>query len=336
MQSLPTNPYYASTYVRLLFDYLASKGLDGERILGEPPPDAGHRGLVRYSSARWQGFLEKAAKALDDPLLGLHLGRTIKPEHLGVLGYVIQACRDAGSALLRWQQFEKLVTNMANLHLHMEGASVVLEWVTSHQSDGWLSDETVMVASVELCRKVVAESFALEEVCFLCPPPQDVSPYLDYFGCPVRFAQPEMSIRLAATHLALPMRQADEALQSFMEQQAKAMLAELPPMDDLEETVRRAIARLAREGEISIERVAGDLNLTSRSLHRKLAKLGCNFRGLREDTRRLLAQDYLKDPRLALGEVAWLLGYSELSAFSRAFKRWTGHSPSEVRLTQSH
>jgi AraC-like DNA-binding protein len=98
--------------------------------------------------------------------------------------------------------------------------------------------------------------------------------------------------------------------------------------------VREAVARLLTQGEVSIEQIASDLHVSSRTLHRRLAGLGLNFRRLREDTRRRLAIDHLNDPRLTLAEVAWLLGYSEHSAFTRAFRRWTGESPQQWRSRQ--
>lgn len=330
-QSSPPLNVYSSTYVKLLFDYLSSKGLDAQCILGEAAPDPNDRGLVRYSSVRWRRLLERASSALEDPLLGLHLGSTITPAHLGVLGYVMMACQNGGAALLRWQQFETLISDVAHLRMRMEGTSVVLEWLGASERQGSLADDAAVTALVQFARGVMAKPLVLEEVCFVNSPPKNVEPYREYFKCPVRFDQPETLIRGSVSNLIVPLRQADDALLGYMELQAKALLAELPLIDDLEQAVRRAIARLAREGEISIERVAGEMNQTPRSLHRKLARLGCHFRGLREDTRRRMALDYLDDPRLTLSEVAWLLGYSELSAFSRAFKRWTGQSPREAK-----
>ncbi|MGS0897152.1 AraC family transcriptional regulator ligand-binding domain-containing protein [Burkholderia stagnalis] len=326
--------YYSSTYVRLLFDYLSEQGRDAARVLGEARPPEDDRGLTLYASAHWRRLLECAADALGDPLLGLHVGQRITPAHLGALGYALHACRDAGAALARWQQYEHLIANVARMEVRVEAASVVIEWHDAPEPLGPLVDEVALTAIVQFARNITGTRDALDDVCFVHPPPRDARPYAGYFGCPVRFGQPLNRLAFPLGLLARPLRQPDDALLRMMERQASALLAELRQADDLEQTVREAVARLLRQGDASIEQIASELHVSSRTLHRRLAELGLDFRSLREDTRRRLALDHLHDPRLTLAEVAWLLGYSEHSAFTRAFRRWTGESPRQWRSRQ--
>ncbi|MFU5003740.1 AraC family transcriptional regulator [Pseudomonas paraeruginosa] len=323
--------YYSSTYVCLLFDYLTQQGMKAEDVLGEPRPAANDRGLSLYSGHRWQRLLSCAAAALKDPCLGLHLGQRISPSHLGVLGYALSASSDLGTALVRWQQYERLISHVAQMEVHVSGDLVVIEWNGAPEPLGALVDETAMTSIVQFARVITNQEPSLSEVSFFNKRPQDIQPYLTYFRCPVLFEQPVSRLCFQASELKIPLRQPDDALLRMMEQQAQDLLAALPVMDDLEHILRQAIARLARSGEISIERVAGDMHMTSRTLHRRLACMGLQFRTLRDDTLRRLAEDYLRDLRLSLGEVSWLLGYSEHSAFTRAFRRWTGQSPQQWR-----
>ena len=113
----------------------------------------------------------------------------------------------------------------------------------------------------------------------------------------------------------------------MLETQAAALLAALPQADDFAQAVAQRIARRLREGEAVLAAVADDLHVSTRTLHRRLEARGQNFHALREQTRQRLACDYLADPRLTLAEIAQLLGYSEQSAFNRAFRRWQGMSP---------
>ena len=320
-----------STYVRLLYEYLERQNLDARKLLKEPPPQAADRGTGRYPVARWRSLLERAAAALDDPLLGLKLGRSITPAHLGVIGYVLLACGNLGAALQRLEQYQRLVYDVNPMRYRAEGSNVVLEWGVEQGRPGSLADETAIAALVQMARELSGKSFAPEEVCFVNPAPASLKPYRDWFGCPVRFAQPHTLLRFPAKYLALPLRQPDAALLSLLERQADALMAELPDSDDLEQSVRRCIVRLSRDGEVDLERVAAELHTTPRTLHRRLEQRGRNFRGLREDTRRRLAEDYLRDPRLRLAEIAQLLGFSEQSAFSRSFRRWTGETPKRWR-----
>ncbi|MDR3417766.1 MAG: AraC family transcriptional regulator [Nevskia sp.] len=320
-----------STYVRLLFEYLERHGHQARTVLGEDPPAAGDRGLGRYPVARWRALLERAAARLQDPLLGLHLGRTITPAHFGVMGYVLLACPSLGAALLRFQQYQRLLYDVNPMRHTVAADAVTLEWGVESGHPGPLVDECAITALVQFSRDITGRRGAPLGVEFVNPQPPDLRPYRAYFGCPVQFDRPLTRVRLAPAMLALPLRQPDPALLGVLQGQADALLAELPQEDDFERAVRRCVARLAREGEPSLQRVADELHLSPRTLHRRLEQNGRNFRELLEDTRRHLADDYLRDPRLRMVEIALLLGYSEQSAFTRAYRRWTGSTPKRAR-----
>ncbi len=316
-----------STYVRLLYEYLERQGRDAAKLLKEPPPRAADRGLGRYPVQRWRRLLERAAAQLDDPLLGLHLGRSITPAHFGVIGYVLLACGNLGAALQRFQQYQRLIYDVNPMRYRVERDAVVLEWGVEHGRPGALADETAIAALVQMARDLTGKAFPPQEVCFVNAAPASLKPYRDYFGCPVSFGRPRTSVRFPLRLLALPLRQPDAALLALLQGQADALLGELPQGEDLEHAVRSCIAALSRDGEPSLQRVAAALHTTPRTLHRRLERLGHNFLGLRESTRQRLAEDYLRDPRLRLVEIAALLGFSEQSAFSRSFRRWTGQTP---------
>jgi AraC-like DNA-binding protein len=185
---------------------------------------------------------------------------------------------------------------------------------------------------MQLTRNVTGRRIVAREIRFPNPPPADIQPYRDWFGCPVLFDQPQTSVRFPQALLTLPMRQPDTVLLSILERQADDLLAQLPPSGDFEQAVRRCIARLVREGQPELDRVANELHVSARTLHRRLAVDGINFRALRESIRQHLAEDYLAEPSLQLAEIAQLLGYSEQSAFTRAFRRWSGQTPYAYRL----
>ena len=173
-----------------------------------------------------------------------------------------------------------------------------------------LVDECAITALLRLAHNATGRRIVATEIRFVNPPPADIQPYRDWFGCPVLFDQPETSIRFPQALLALPLRQPDTVLLNVLERQADDLLAQLPPSDDFEQAVRRCIARLVREGQPELELVANELHVSARTLHRRLAASGVNFRELRESIRLRLAEDYLADPRLQLAEIAQLLGYS--------------------------
>jgi AraC-like DNA-binding protein len=124
---------------------------------------------------------------------------------------------------------------------------------------------------------------------------------------------------------------ADPRLYRILKEHAERVLNEMPRESNLLASVRRAIAESMRDGAPKLTRVAKKIAMGPRTLQRRLKESGADFKQLMNDTRRRFALNYLKDRKNTLTEVAFLLGYSELSAFNRAFKRWTGSTPMEYR-----
>lgn len=319
------------SYVRLLYEYLDALGVDAARLLGEPAPQPDRPTPGRYPVERWCRHLATAAGHLRDPDLGLHLGQTVTPRHFGVIGYVLLACGTLGAALTRLHHYQRLVYDVSPMRFTAQGAHVTLEWGTENGRPGRLADETAITALVQFARDVTGTTTTMDAVHFVNAPPASLEPYRRYFGGEVLFEQDATRVRLPLSLLAKPLRQPDAALLTLLEQQAQSLLADLPEAGDLEQAVRRAVASLAREGEISLERVAASLHTSPRTLHRRLEALSLGFRALRDDTRRRLAEQHLADRGIGIAEVALLLGYSEQSAFTRAFGRWTGQTPLAFR-----
>lgn len=296
-----------STYVRLLFEYLTRQGIDARKLL------------------------DKAARNLNDPLLGLRLGQSITPAHFGIMGYVLLASANMAAALKRVERYQRLIYDISPMRYSITGDTVTLTWGVERGRPGALADECGIAALVQFARQITGEHLCPLNVSFVNPQPADTQPYFRFFGCPVRFAQRETVVQFSVTMLNLPLRQPDAALVGVLEQQAEALLGGLPEIDDFEQTVRRCIASLLHDGEPCLERVASELNMSARTLRRRLEARGHRFRALRDDTLRRLAESYLADPRLTLAEIAQLLGFSEQSAFGRSFLRWVGSSPGSYR-----
>lgn len=323
--------YVSNIYVHLLYDYLENRGFKADKVLGEQRPDLGDGGIGRYPISQWRNLLERAAKTLDDPLLGLHLGQTISPSSIGVLGYIILACANLGEALLRLQRFYRLVYDAERMEVRQEKDAIVLEWGLEYGRPGQLVDAAAITALVQIARDITNSQASPSYVGFINETPDDIQPYLEYFGCPVEFEKSNTVVRIPIRFLAASLRQPDAALLNILELQAASLLTSLPEADDYEQKVRHAMIRLARTTAPTIEAVSADLHTSVRTLQRRLSERQLNFQELLDDTRHRMAKDYLADRRLQLSEVAQLLGYSEQSAFNRAFKRWSGMTPRHWR-----
>jgi AraC-like DNA-binding protein len=315
------------TLLQVMASYLQSQGVAPQELIPRrfKLDDAQHH--VRIPAEDYCQLLIKAAERLNDPLLGLHLGQHIRPHHLGPLGYVLLACENLGAALMRIQRYHRLLHDINPIDHQLTAEHLELRWGVAHGKPGALFDEAGIAGIVQFGRDLCGQHQALHAVDFVNPPPPSLRPYTAFFGCPVRFGQPVTRLVMPLGMLAQPLRHPDPTLLKLMEEQVDAAMAQLPQAGDLAEVTRRVIGNLAPHGMPELEQVAHELRLSPRVFYRRLAEQGLNFRDVREAALRQVAEAHLRDARLSLADVGALLGYSEQSAFSRAFKRWTGVSP---------
>lgn len=320
-----------SSYVLLLYDYLSTQGHDATALLGQGPP-AQSDTPARYPITDWKALLEQAARALHDPLLGLHLGLHITPAHFGLMGYVLLACPSLGAALQRLREFERLFYDVSPLQVHTSADGLTLEWGTENGRPGAQVDEAAIMSLVQLARNITGHpSLPPQRIDFVNAASGPAADYEAAFGCPVRFSQTATRVLVPLAWLGLPLRQPDPHLLALLREQAAEQLRRLPPRGALSARIREAIPALLQSGCADADTVAAQLHLSTRSLHRQLAREGLRFRAIRDECLHQLACDYLADWRIQLSEIAQLLGYSEQSAFTRAFRRWNGTSPLSYR-----
>jgi AraC-like DNA-binding protein len=151
----------------------------------------------------------------------------------------------------------------------------------------------------------------------------------------VSFGQSQNALVMPAASLDLPMIKSDPALKTMLERVAGDMLQRLPSADTLTSHIRRLLAAELRGGDPRIEYLAKKLHTTPRTLRRRLEEIGTTHREILEELRKELALKYLGERAIGPTEVAFLLGYSNASAFHKAFKRWTGVSASEFRRREA-
>ncbi|MCG8317012.1 MAG: AraC family transcriptional regulator [Pseudomonadales bacterium] len=318
------------TYARLLDDYLVAHSLKPEDVLGEhwaasSPQDDG------IDIDDWHRALEKASSELSDPLLGLHLGQTITAQHLGIVGALLMACGTVGLALQRLQRYQRLIFDATPIILKAGEGWVEILWDVEEYQPGHLVAMTGYTVLVEFARSLIRGEANPLSVRFAHPPTGDVKEYESFFGCPVYFNCCDPGLRFPQDYLARPLKSPDPALIALLERHADERLAQLPQQDEVIDKLRKTLAYSLREGEPNIDAISSKLSFSSRTLQRRLREAGTSFRRELNLVRNELAQSYLGDPKLQVVDIALLLGYSEHSAFTRAFREWNGQSPREVR-----
>ena len=323
------NIYVASDLAALMLAYLDQHAIAAPAIRRRLAVWPQH---AQLPIQLWWDLLEDLQAELNEPALGLKIGACVRPEHTPVLAYLIMHCATLGEALLRFQRYQKLLHNMAEVSLDSDGNVLTMSWDTRHGLSTHLSDEVFMGALITFVRQIVDVSgYGPRALHFNHPAPFPVAVYEELIGCPVVFDAERVAIKLDLAMLALPVNSRNPFLLELLEKQAEALLDKSAQADAFLESVQAVCVELLNQGAPTLPVVARKLNLSTRTLHRRLEERGLNFNGLLRETRLKLAKHYLADSRLELKQVAFLLGYSEQSAFTRAFGVCTGESPERWR-----
>lgn len=287
----------------------------------------------RIPFAQLVALYEKAAELTGDADFGLHLGQSITPTAFDVVGYCALNSPTLGASFTRVARYHSIWTDGAlfTLETANETSAIVYSYVDTSLHDHRQDAEMTLATVTALCRNIASPDFAPTTVQFQHDAPADTSEHAKLFRCPIEFRAPANKLSFASSFLTLPIAKADASLCAVLDRHAEELLAKFPPRDSLVDQVRSIITGELRGGDPSLERVADQLSLTPRTLQRKLQELGTSHNELLDQMRRQLAMRYLREPEMAICEVAYLLGFSESSSFHRAFKRWTGVTPKEFR-----
>jgi AraC-like DNA-binding protein len=340
--------YISQTYVLLLVEYIKHHHAQPDVMLESLailPYTATHyhqQNTVNLKSKKIEGripfteftaMLNRIQREMNEPNLAIEIGRHISAAHFGVLGYLILACPNMGEAVLLLNRYARLLDDRYTMTTTQVDDSIVLGWDIAAEPDV-LFFEMGLAAMVQFIRNLTGINAPLYEVHLTSKRLPEADLIETFYDCPVQFEQSEMRLKFPISLLSTPIKQADQVLLSLLSTQADQALDALPQGHEWEQKVRQEIVRLCHEDTPTLEKVASALFLTPRTLQRHLADEGLRFQPLLDTTRQHLAEQYLSDNRLQLTDIADLLGYSDQSALTRAFKRWTGHTPKDIRKSQ--
>lgn len=317
-------------YLRALFDYIQAHDLPAEKLLAGQALDLEDRD-ARLTEAECAALFDRAATLLGDAALGLHVGETIRPGHYGVLGYVAMNCATLGEAMSRLNRYQALVLDIGPMELQMGAGEVRLSWNPDSERPFRQLAEFNLAGLVTFARWISGKPGAPRRLELNYPAPADLAEHQRVFGCELRFDCPRYAIVFPEDWLRQPLIQPDPAMRELMLRLAEKQMLALTRGDDVLARARALVAKQLSEGELALEQLAAQLEMSPRTLQRKLKDAGLGFTQLVDEVRQELAERYLADPHLDLNDLAFLLGFSEQSAFQRAFKRWKGESPGAYR-----
>ena len=255
-----------------------------------------------------------------------------RPTDLHALGYAFLASSTLRTAIERIARYISVVNDRVGAVVAEEGEHVI---VTHQMLDPKLSfppsiEDGRWALITSMCRASYGEILDPVEVRFQHPERSCKGDYYGLFRCPVRFDSKVSEIVFSRADVDRPLPAANRELAQANDRILSSYLANLTD-DDLITRVKLAIVDGLPSGQSSDNAVAKAVYMTPRTLQRRLTALGTTYSKVLAAVRRDLAEQYLADPNRSMYEITYLLGFSELSAFSRAFKRWTGKTPSEIR-----
>ena len=285
-------------------------------------------------------FLELAAKALNDPLLGFGLMRDADLRLAGLLYYVAASSETLGDALDRAERYSSIVNAGVVLKcFEARNLTIALRYAGVARHSDRQQMECLVTTLIRFCRDSTncrLNPIAVHFVHRRLPQSSEIE---KFFGCRIEFAANTDRIIFDKKAKQLRLVAADPHLNELLLHYCEQALAYRRAREGpLQIAVENAIAPLLPHGKAQLDAVAQTLGVSSRTLARRLAAEGLSFGEILSQLRSDLATLYLSDPNLPISEIAWLLGYKSVSAFSHAYKRSTEMNPSKMRdkLLASH
>ncbi|AEI38572.1 AraC-like transcriptional regulator QhpR [Zymomonas mobilis] len=313
-----------------LGDFIRKKGGDADRVFetcGVDPALMG-RPTQSLSLTNYCHLMEEAATNSGNGNFGLHYGKQFLPQNLGLIGYIGLASPTLGDALLnvasdfQWHQHDTLTRFVKRENLWHFEYQVRHGAITKKRQDAELS----MGMILNIVRSALGSKWAPQEINFEHYRPEQAHEHEQIFNAPVWFEQPYNSIVLSTKDLMHPMPGYEPVLLTVMRETIRRLNRHNVPQS-FPEQVRAIIRIMLPHDSFSLEKISEKMAITPWTLQRRLKEEGVTFLSLVDLVRQEMAVDYMKQTHLTISDITFMLGYSEVCALSRAFRRWFGMSP---------
>lgn len=334
-----TEATVAAGYASALIDYAASLGADAGRLRDAAglAPDAIADFDARVPFERYQTLMRAAVRMTDDPAFALKFGANTDFRTFSVVGLIAHASTTMAEALVQMNRYSRLVIEVAGIAEGPRFANVMRDdglWLEDLRSDPndfpELTETTWSRFIVGSRRNFPDHVFALEAH-VTHSAPAHCNAYEEIWRVPVRFGAERNAIRMNPIWPTLRINTENRYAFGVLTDRADALLDALRKSDSVKSAVEKRLIAVLHTGDVSIAKIAAAMGMSRQTLYRRLKSEGVTFELVLDDLRRRMALDYLGARRVSVNETAYLVGFSDPAAFSRAFKRWTGHSPRQAR-----
>ncbi len=331
----------SAAYLNTLLEVAARAGAERGGLLAAAGIDAAAlaHNAGRIAVERMLDLFDAAMHATADPMIGLHMGMQAQPRSFNALGYAAMSCRTLGEAVDLIPRYEGVVYDGGTTTLRRIGSRVHLCWSAALPQPAAPRlrplNEAIVAGWLAYGRWITGREAPIEQVRFRhAAPQQQLWAYTEFFGVRPDFECDDNALVFDAALLDVPLMQHDDELRGLMEARAQSQIDQLQAMSPLLRQVVAEIRQRLPRGLCTTAAVAESVGMSERSLRRHLQAESHNFQSVLNQVRYEQAQAYLRDPSLSVVEVALLLGYAEQSAFSAAFRAWSGCSPREYQRAQ--
>lgn len=301
------------------------------------------RARLEMGYASFDALAEAGPRAIGDvwakayetlpPFSALFAGASVPAGAYAVVDYLAASCASMAEGTAKLARYFKLVRPDVSFVLTEDEHAAHVE-LDDRRREDWFFDEWTIGITVQRFRAATGRVFPLVGARFRRPAAEgiDLGKVVSFLGTPPVLGAKAGGFSVDLDVWRTPLVLRDERMRESLEAHAERILREQESgAGQLRIKVREVVARQLRGGDPSVQATARSLGLTSRTLQRRLSDDGVSYQALVDEVRAELAGRYLDSEGLSVTEVAFLLGYSEASAFARAYKRWTGKSPTEAR-----
>ncbi|MBA55540.1 MAG: hypothetical protein CMK89_13890 [Pseudomonadales bacterium] len=328
-----------SSWARLVWEELNARQLDANGIFREAglnPSKLGNA-VARFPVANMIQLWNLAQRACGDDGFGVSTGQRWNATTFHALGFAWLASNSLGEALHRMARYGaflndgleySLISEQVRYRFRISRDEARLPQAQYKGAEA--STDAGIVAILKMCRQLLGESFSPMEI--TCPhPPNGGAILLEQVArCPIHYDKDYIELVFDRQDIERKLTSGNDELTQAHEQILLKHMADLQ-QDKLSAKVQLAILEQLPSGNVKETDIASELGLSSRTMQRRLLEEGVNFQGLLQTARQKLADQYIRDEKLSISEIAYLLGFSEQANFTRAFKRWTGRSPTQYR-----
>lgn len=276
-----------------------------------------------------------AVTATDDQNFGLSVGRNVNQTTFHALGYSLMASPTLKAVFERLVRYFRIVTDAGELDFCRDknNYKFVLNPLDGPIQPAYESLDALMSVVIRLCRLLSAKKFRATRVTFRRPAPDDTRVFEKVFKAPIEFGAAETAIYMDADVLNQQLENANPDLARHNDEILARYLIDFDKQN-IANRVHGSLVTQLPQGEPSQEKTAEALHMSLRNLQRKLSAEGTSYKAILNQTRHDLAVSYMQDPRYSVSEITYMLGFSDTSSFNRAFRRWTGQSPTAYRSEQ--